>query len=164
MRVILTILSSFIVSCLSAQYCNLSSLIDMQVKLSLESDIYYYLDFKRDEIPLPKIYYSNEPIPLNLKRFSIKLIESQREDESKDLELIKIGASKEESNYIVFNSGLIQNYIMLEIFFTREEYLNRPDRSEYETWRRFNSGISYLFEFDDMGCLIKIEKSPISYD
>lgn len=164
MKLLLTILSSFIVSCSSAQYCNKSSLIDMQVKQALESDIYYFLEFKKEEIPLPKLFYSTERIPLNLKRFSVKSVESQENKESKDLELNKISTSKEESNYIVFNSGLVQNYIMVEIFFKREEYLNRPNKSEYETWRRYNAGVSYLFEFDDNGCLIKIRKHPISYD
>lgn len=160
MKSFLIILYSLIFSCSSAQDCNKSSLIDRQIKQSLETDIYYFLHFKKEEIPLPKLFYSKEKIALNLKRFGVK---SQEEVNNENIILNHIGTLKEESNYIVFNTGLIDNYIMLEIFFKREEYLNRPDKSEYETWRRYNAGISYLFQFDSKGCLIELKKHPISY-
>lgn len=161
MKLFLLILCSFIFSCSPAQDCNKSFLIDMQIKQSLESDVYYFLDFKKEEIPSPKFFYSEEKIAINLKRFGIESLEKVNDE---NIKLNHIGVLKEESNYIVFNTGLVDNYIMLEIFFKREEYLNRPNKSEYETWRRYNAGVSYLFQFDSKGCLIELKKHPISYD
>lgn len=149
------------VNCQSRKY---EALINNIIENSLIQDIYYYFDFnKNEEIPQPKFFYSNEKIPLNIKRFKVNgNINSQIID---DFDFKNFSELKKNSGYIVFNSGLIDNSIvMVEIFFIRDEFFNIPNSSEYETWKRNNGGMSYLFEFNNEGCLMKLNKKAISYD
>ena len=152
----LLMINSFFIS---AQDSDIGTLIDKYIKLNLQSDIYYFLDFKKDEIPVPNLFYSNERITINRERSGIK----KQRDEAKKI-MFPSSTTKIDSNFIVFVTDLIDNQLSVEIFFNRDDYLNVPGKTEYDTWRRYNAGMTYLFSFDDKGYLNDIKKKPLSYD
>ena len=134
-------------------------LIDLYLRQNLESDVYYYLDFDKEDVPKAEFFYFKKEIPFNLK-----ILERDSKSTIKTANFSELSNKKSISNYVVFNTGFIDNTIVMEIFFNREYFLNTPGNSEYETWRKQNGGINYLFEFDKEGRLINSKKKPILYE
>ena len=147
------------------QKCNIEKLTYLYIKESLVSDIYFFLDFDKEKIPEAKIYFFNEIIPINYKNFEIdKCNLSSKNFLQNNLDFLNIGNSKDDCNYVLFHSVLENNTIMFEIFFNRADFFNIQGKTLYDTWRRNNSGISYLFIFNENSCWLDIKKKPISYD
>ena len=144
------------------QDCERISLIKKLVNESIESDVYYYLDFKKNEVPESKIFYFDERIKIDYSRF--KLEDPINVHKSRKVNIPNRNLSQEESNYVAFYTDLEDNMIMVEVLFNRESYFNKPAQTKYETWRRRNAGMSYLFSFSDSGCLSWLEKKVSSYD
>lgn len=139
-------------------------LFDSYIKKLIEQDLYYYLDFEKDEIPKATIFYFEENIQIDLERFLLTRDTDIQFDTISKVDLTSFSFSKKKSNYVAFNSGIVDGYIMFEVFFNREEYLNVPGKNKYETWKSHNGGMSYLFSLNDQGFILGFEKKPINYN
>lgn len=178
------------VACCSAQTDTKTEIIENYLKTNYESDIYFHMwDTTKIFIRRPTtFYYSDEIISMNFKRF-YKQIHNPFQENKKltiskklsfknsvgkedrtvfDTETGQLRTTKyqpEEISYIVFNTGLVEGkYVMVEVFFKRIEQLHYKGDTEYKTYKPMNGGISYLFIFNDSGCLSEIYKEPFAYD
>ena len=128
------------------------------VKQSLKSDIHYYLDFSKNEIPEVKICYFNEKLIVNgydKKEPSMKVTFPERSNE--------VFCSLNHANYVLFHSDLVNGKMRVDILFNRAKYLNRPGKTQYETWSRNNGGMSYEFLYEK-GRIYDYKKKVISND
>ena len=94
-------------------------LIDLYLRQNLESDVYYYLDFDKEDVPKAEFFYFKKEIPFNLK-----ILERDSKSTIKTANFSELSNKKSISNYVVFNTGFIDNTIVMEIFFNREDFLN----------------------------------------
>lgn len=153
------------------------------IESNLKKDVFYYMDFEKDSIPPPIIYSSRESMNFNLKPFvhnndlisivnrdglcdDISCLEdrlNKNAECNKNAIIPRLGKNKNVSNYIVFFTTIEEDVLMAEVLFLRDEYFNVPGKTEYETWMRFNSGVTYLFLFSDGGCMNKVASKGISY-
>jgi hypothetical protein len=154
------------------------------IKSNLDFHIYYFLDFKKDEILKPSIYLSNEEIPIMLYSFRDKINEiEQFSDSSKNKsndkwlldyekklnynfiqnsenEIVKI-EKIEAANYIIFFSRLHNGVLTAEILFKKERLFTKG--YNYNQLKHFNSGIRYLFYFEN-NCIKNVLLEGFSYD
>lgn len=175
------------VACCFAQTDVKTTIIENYLKTNYESDIYFHMwDTTKILIRKPTFYFSDEVISMNFKRFykqfsnpfeenkklSISNKLSFNNSVEKESIVFKTETGQlrtekrqpEEINYIVFNTGLVEGkYVMVEVFFKRIE-LDYKGVTDYKTYRPLNGGISYLFVFNDSGCLIEIYKKPFYYE
>jgi hypothetical protein len=183
-----TIIFLAFVTCSFAQTDTKTTIIENYLKVNYVSDIYYHMwDTTKILIRNPVFYYSEETIPINLNRFHKQFpypfdkkkklnvsqilhfknspdVKNYISNESETGQL-KLQTKTEEKNYIVFNSGLVEGkYVMVEVFFKRIDQLLHKGDTEYKRYRPMNGGISYLFVFNDSGCLVEIYKEPFVYD
>ncbi|MBC8883946.1 hypothetical protein H9X57_13055 [Flavobacterium piscinae] len=97
---------------------------------------------------------------MNINRFEIKNLEIDNKNK-KYLSFENYSNNINDSNFIVFNSFQVENMIIFEVFYKREEHFNKPNESEYEYWRRMNGGVSYYFKFDKNNFLIDFKKKMV---
>lgn len=131
------------------------------VEQFLKSDIYYTSGAEKDEIRDIRIYCFDEKISVNYDRFSISKTSGKK---ISNMDFSKFGVKKEESNYVLFHSDLVDNQLMVEILGNKPEYLIPKKETEYRSYKSFNTGIIYLFLFSDEGCLVSVQKRMVVYD
>lgn len=131
---------------------------------SIIPDFHHFLGIKKfDKKNIPSIYFFKKNVELDFNRFDVKNNEIKSIDK-KNFYFEDFSVDFTNANFIVFNSHLLGNSIIFEVYYKREEYFNIPNDSEYEFWRRMNGGMSYYFEFDENNNLIGFKKNWFSYD
>jgi hypothetical protein len=125
-------------------------------KESIIPDFHFYLDMdKFDKNDTPKLYFSESII--NYTQDDANVL-------SENMNFLNFSQELNLADFIVFRSQYEKNIIFFEVFFKREKFLNKPNKNEYEFWRRMNGGIRYIFEFENNKSLKRMKKKWFSYD
>jgi hypothetical protein len=131
---------------------------------SIVPDFHHFLGIKMvDKKNIPSIYFFKKNVELDFNRFEVNNLE-KKPNSKKHIYFEEYSVDFTNANFIVFNSHLLGNSIIFEVYYKREEYFNIPNDSEYEFWRRMNGGMSYYFEFDENNNLKGFKKKWFSYD
>lgn len=138
--------------------CEIEKYFSVIIEQLIESDIYYLLDFKKEEVPKGSIFYFNEIISIDSNSI---------EDDSLmkiDMEKLNTGTNSNQYNYVCFNTGLSGNKISFLVMFYREDYLtNQNTKSKFLKYKRSNIGVLYSFELDESGCLKGYTKKVVNF-
>ncbi len=128
------------------------------IESSLISDLFYTEEFSKEEIRAPLIWYMNEKIPFDLNPFGNKVAKGGKTEAKKVINPRQV-VSMSDANYLLFASNMYNNQLLIKLLHNRNTSFNvQGGKTDYEKWSRMNGGMSYLFTFDDLGCLLQVRK------
>ena len=147
-----------------SQDCSIEDHIHLILKSSVESDIYYYLDFEKDNVPSGELKYFNDRMDISEDGINDLDLSKTALIERVELNMLSKNHISKKPKFVVFNSGIIGDKVLFEVLFYREDYLLDQSATEnYKKYRRFNAGIRYLFELNEEGCVVSVNKSAVNY-
>ena len=138
--------------------CELEKQFSVILEASIESAVYFLLDFEKHEVPVGSILYFNEVIQLENDSSKVDI------KKTIDMEQLNKLSNSNKYSYVCFNTGVISNKISFLVMFYREDYLTDQNaESKFLKYKRFNIGILYSFVLDENGCLKGYTKEVLNF-